>query len=1492
MPLPAAQPASPGPADFLVVAIGASAGGLDACRKFLAALPAASGHAFILVQHLDPSHDSMLVDLLASHTALLVCQAEEGMPLAPGHLYVIPPGCYLSIADDVLHLSPPKAPHGARLPIDFLLHSLAKSRGGRAACLILSGTGGDGSAGLVSLHQAGGLVIAQNPAEAGYAGMPQAAILTGKVDHVLLAAAMPAALAAFARHDLPVAPAPPPALPKTGPETGCAAHLPAIIALIRARTRHDFAAYKTGTLLRRIARRMAVIGVAAADIDSYVAILQEDTEEVAQLAKDLLIHVTSFFRDKNVFDKLAAEIIPALIRNQPADLPIRLWVAGCSTGEEAYSLTILFLEAIDAAKSAAKTPVKLQVFASDIDPQAIGIAREGSYPAAIASDIAPHRLARFFVQRDGTYTVIPALRDMVTFTVQDVLADPPFSRLDMISCRNLLIYLQAEAQTNIVPMFAFALRDNGILLLGNSEVIADSDGPFELIAKSEGIYRHRGRARGGDMGFALTSLPMRVPGQGGKPQPVPRHIALADLCRQTVLENYAPASVLVNRKNECLYSLGPTDRYLRVAPGYHSNDLLAMARPRLRAKLRAAMQKAAQENTRITIAGDIVPGRRDSAELSVDVLPLLHGKEPLFLISFVELEQDRGGAGVAAGHDIATIGAASAGSDTLEPHIAALERELEETRSELQESLRNLEMSEEDQRAINEETLSANEEYQSTNEELMTSKEELQSLNEELIALNGQLRETLDRQNILSNDLRNVLNSSDMATIFLDLDFNIRLFTPAAKEIFTILPSDIGRPLADLSSLSTDTTRLDDARIVLKTQMPVERDIQTRGGAWFRRRILPYRTQDNNIEGIVITFTDTTLRRQTADALAEAKRRADNASMAKSRFLAAASHDLRQPLQTLALLQGQLAKAVEGDKAKKLVRRLDEMLGTMSGMLNSLLDINQIEAGTTTAAIGEISLNDLLTRLREEYDYAAQAQGLSLRVVPCSLWVRSDPRLLEQMIRNLLSNALKYTLSGRVLLGCRRLGSMATIEVWDTGIGIPAAEFDAIFDEYHQLDNPARQRSRGLGLGLAIVQRLGHLLGHHVHMKSRQGHGSGFMIDVPIVAIPARAGAGAGAGAGAILARCAHLLVIEDDAEIREALVQMLEDEGHRVSVAADGTSAVAAITNGRLRPDLILADFNLPGEMNGQQAIARARGLLKQKTPGIILTGDISIAALRDIALNHCLHLNKPVKLEDINQAIQRLLQEAGPEAGIVTPAPHSVRHQNMPPEPMPEPMPKAVPVPLPRAPGMSAPPPGALAFVVDDDISVRAAIAELLQQNGMAVQSYASGEDFLRAYVPGQEACLVLDAHLLGMSGFEVLHKIGTAGGWLQTIMITGQGDVATAVQAMQAGASDFIEKPVSGDDLLASITRALERAHDSTKRAAWHEQAAAQLKPLTSRQREIMTMVLAGHPSKNIAADLCISQRTVENHRAAIMQKANVKSIPALARLALAAGWGDDA
>ena len=784
--------------------------------------------------------------------------------------------------------------------------------------------------------------------------------------------------------------------------------------------------------------------------------------------------------------------------------------------------------------------------------------------------------------------------------------------------------------------------------------------------------------------------------------PRPRQAALAELCQLHALKTHAPATVLSNLEHECLFLLGPTERYLRLAPGFATLDVLAMVPEDIRNRLRSAMLRAIQEHAPVVVSGGSTSHDGAVLPFDIEVHPVLNDDEALLLIYFI----DQPGCGTQPG-----------ASPADGPSMAALKQELKTTRAELQGAVRNLEILGDEQKAINENALSVNEEFQSTNEELLTSKEELQSLNEELTALNSQLQETLEQQRTTSNDLQNVLYSTDVATLFLDSELKIRFFTPATKSLFNIIKTDVGRPLEDLRSLSADDALAADARTVLHDLQPIEREIQTSSAVWCRR-ILPYRTHDDAVEGVVITFTDISGRKQSAEALKAAKHDADAANAAKSRFLAAASHDLRQPLQTLALLHGLLANRVEGTASQKLITRLDDTVGSMSGMLNTLLDINQIEAGVVHVEATDFRINDLLDRLHDAFADHAQGQGLALRVMPCRLMVRSDQRLLKQMLRNLVSNALKYTHSGKILLGCRRHGAMLRIEVWDTGIGIPDAALSAIFEEYHQIDNAAHERNRGLGLGLAIVQRLGALLHHRIRVRSRPGKGSVFSIEVPVVP-----GDAAGLPQPSSLALTdlaihrppadahhtdAHsigtILVVEDDTQVRELLTLLLSNAGHRVVAAPDGPSALGLVARGVVRPDLILTDYNLPNGMDGLAVTAKLREALGRQLPVIMLTGDISTEALSAIAARHCPQLNKPVKPAELMQAIQDRLPRSARLAQV------RQRDATAPP----------------RDPDTH------VIFIVDDDPNIRSSVRLLLEEDGRAVQDFSDQRGVLGSLSP----------------------------------------------------------------------------------------------------------------------------------------------------------------
>ncbi len=829
---PLHAPAAEKSSGFPVVALGASAGGLEALTLLLDAMPADSGMAFVIIHHADPHHVSLMAELLAKHTAMPVAFAWDHGVIEPNHVYVIPPNRYLALNNCELRLTPPEARHGMRLPIDFFLRSLASAQRERAIAVILSGTGSDGALGVKAVKEAGGMVIAQNPAEAGHDGMPRNAIATSTVDHVLRVAEIPARLIDYAHQSYVRNGGPPTVLGERARSS-----LADIIALLKTRSPINFEFYKEGTVLRRIERRMGLRHME--DAGAYLVYLKQNPEEVTLLCRDLLISVTSFFRDSSAFDDLAENVIPGLLGRHPADRPLRAWVAGCATGEEAYSFAMLLIE----KSSQLRKDVKIQVFASDIDEEALATARDGRYPDAIEADVSPARLQRFFLKEDHTYRVTPELRETINFARQNLLSEPPFSKLDLVSCRNVLIYLNPAAQERIISIFHFALAEGGVLMLGSSETVGSNTDQFQAVSKKNRIFTRVGRSHFGTIGYPGRSPLGTLLGPAhvaalAKPRPV----SLAELSQKTLIENYAPASVLVSEALEGLYFQGPIDRYLRVPQGESRHALLAMAREGLGGELGAAVRDARQRREKI-VRQAVLRSGDESRSVIITVHPVESTGEKLLLVTFTE--QAVSASGVAASIPVADRTA-----------VGLLEQELKSTKQELQVTISDLERMNEELKAANEEAMSMNEEFQSTNEELETSKEELQSLNEELTTLNTQLQHKVDDERVVSDDLNNLLASTDIATVFLDRGLNIMRFTRPATRLFTLIASDLGRPFSDISQRVEDPGLLDDAAEVLADLTPRKREVKGPNGSWYIRRVLPYRTGENKVDGVVITLAD------------------------------------------------------------------------------------------------------------------------------------------------------------------------------------------------------------------------------------------------------------------------------------------------------------------------------------------------------------------------------------------------------------------------------------------------------------------------------------------------------------------------------------------------------------------------------------------------------------------------------------------------------------
>lgn len=855
--MPADTNAEPVIPAFPVVGIGASAGGLEALEQFLGSVPAKSGLAFVVVQHLDPTYKGMIVELLQQSTPLPVVQVEDGMKVQPDHVYVIPPNRDLSILHGVFYLLEPTAPRGLRLPIDFFLRALADDLKTFAIGVVLSGMGADGTLGLRAIKEKAGAVFVQTPADAKFDSMPRSAIDDGQVDVIATASELPGRIVSYLAHtpvldgllDSAAAGAEPSALDK-------------VVLLLRAHTGHDFSQYKKSTLCRRIERRMGLLQLDTT-VD-YVRHLRDNPHEIELLFKELLIGVTRFFRDLDGWAQLENEVIPALLARQQDGCNLRAWVAGCSTGEEAYTLAIVFREALQKLKPTMHCG--LQIFATDLDHDAIDKARTGIYPISIAADVGEERLQRYFVQEEQGYRVSAEIREMVIFAPHNLIMDPPFTKLDLLSCRNLLIYLESELQKKLLPLFHYALKPGGILMLGSSETIGDATALFSPLPGRTRLYHRREHDTRGDLaGFAATFPRHR--GNSPPANTAPQLSALTapnlqSLTDALLLQHFCPAAVLTNDQGDIVYISGKTGNYLEPAAGKANLNVFAMARDGLSGALNTAFAKAARTQASITMRSLTIGSNSRTSNADVILLPLQAppALKDMMLIVFVEAPQP------SPQHDTVTATFDPQQNSQTETLAAALKQ----CRSELQVTREEMQTSQEELRAANEELQSTNEELQSTNEELTTSKEEMQSMNEELQTVNHELQSKVDALSQASDDMRNLLNSTEIATLFLDEELKVRRFTNQTTSIIKLIPGDAGRPITDLVTELEYPNLASDVREVLRSLIFHTCQVPTRDGRWFNVRIMPYRTQDNRIDGVVITFVDVSQAKLQEDALKEA----------------------------------------------------------------------------------------------------------------------------------------------------------------------------------------------------------------------------------------------------------------------------------------------------------------------------------------------------------------------------------------------------------------------------------------------------------------------------------------------------------------------------------------------------------------------------------------------------------------------------------------------
>ncbi len=836
---------------LLVVGLGASAGGLEALKSFFSSMPENSGMAFIVIMHLSPEHESSMAELLQMQTTLKVTQANDQDEIEEGHVYVIPPNKIRSVGDSHLELS--EVDHQKEAVIDLFFRSLGKGHGRKCVSIVLSGTGSDGSTGLKTVKEEGGMAIVQDPKEAKYDGMPRSAINTGLVDKVLAVKEMPDELQRYKKNLFEITVSDHAEELKDG-DTEI---VETILEKVRAETNHNFQNYKRTSVLRRIKRRMQVNRVT--QLSDYLSYLEENPDEIKELFKDLLISVTNFFRDEKTFAALREKVIPKLFEDKSRDDQIRVWIPGCATGEEAYSIAMLLTEYARNTNA----PPEIQLFATDIDKSALGIARAGRFPESIAADLSSRQLEQYFIKDGFEYQIKSEISNMILFAGHDLLRDPPFSKLDLISCRNLLIYLNRKLQSQVFDLFHYALRAGGRLFLGQSDSSLEATELFTPVDKKHQIYRQKPTS---NSDFHIPELPSRF-GKGvpramadGHKSPERSKTGFEELHRELMMKRYIPPSLIINGDYDVLHSSGPIDKYLNYSGGEPSRNLLEMITPGLKQPLRNALFQAGKEDVSLPLYKQVQYNREDETRQVEIVIHAVDEADVPDGLMYVVFKEEKA-AKLTAAKNIDTASGEEA------EIIEALEKELEYTKEQLSVSVEDYETSNEELRASNEELQSMNEELQSTTEELETSKEELQSVNEELKTVNEELEGKIEKLHRSNNDLKNLMEATEIGTIFIDREYRVQRFTQSVTKIFNLIQSDEGRPLEHVTNNLEYDSILDDVKQVLENLEKVKKTVTAKNGHSYNMRLRPYRTTEDKIEGAVITFVEVTDLKQARDEL-------------------------------------------------------------------------------------------------------------------------------------------------------------------------------------------------------------------------------------------------------------------------------------------------------------------------------------------------------------------------------------------------------------------------------------------------------------------------------------------------------------------------------------------------------------------------------------------------------------------------------------------------
>ena len=1199
----------------LIVGVGASAGGLQAIEQLFKTMPVDTGMSFVVVQHLSPNFKSLMDELLSRWTKIPVSRVEDRMEVEGDRIYLIPPKKEMIISQGQLLLTDKDPNEALTLPIDRFFRSLAQEVGNRAVGVVLSGTGSDGSRGIVDIHESGGLVIAQRVDTAKFDGMPLSAKETGFCDLMLAPEAIPQALIEYARNPSPAALVE--SFQNVSVEAG---GLEKLFELLRDEYDTDFSQYKLNTIVRRTERRM--VAKRLSHIDEYAHLLANDKDELQSLYSDLLIGVTRFYRDEDAFEVLANSAVKEIVEKADPSSDIRIWVAGCSTGEEAFTVAILFKEEMERVNK----KVNLKFFATDLDKQALEKAGNGIYPVDSFDGMAPELREKYFTLTGDGYQAKTEIRRTIVFAPHNILTDAPFTKLDLITCRNLLIYFQPTAQKKILSLFHFGLKTSGVLMMGASETPGELSDEFSVISSPWKIYRKRRDIRlPADVRIPIAprAQPVRASGlptlQGGGDGPVGGLGLITTY--DSILEEFMPPSVLVDKAGQILHTFAGAGRFLTNNDGRFSSNILDRVVDDLRIAITTAMRQAAVDDKRVNYANiDLTSEEGIKTFCSLNVIPI-QDTVHRFQTYLLQIEE-------AEGHDDSLeISAPVDASKIPTVRMDALESELRYTKESLQATIEELETSNEELQATNEELVASNEELQSTNEEL-------HSVNEELYTVNSEFQNKINELSVVTRDMDNLLQCTEVHTIFLDKELRIRKFTPNVAQKFNFLPQDIGRRISEFTHNIVCADIVENIEAVIESGESIEEEVKDNDGCWFLMRILPYREQQveedggPDIDGALLTLIDVSKLREVASALEGALKQRDE-------FLAMLSHELRNPLGAI-LNALNVLKSSDDSRRESAVSVVHRQASQMSLLLDDLLDVTRVSQG-------KIHLEKIAFDLREVIEPAietvqpmidAREQSLTQNISDTRLPVFGSRTRLIQVLVNLLTNASKYSPTGREInLEATIKGEESILRVADNGVGIKPELLERVFDMFTQSERNLDRSDGGLGVGLTLVKSIVELHAGTISASSEgEGKGSEFVVELPLV--EAANNIRSHAPKLDFNSTGRRMVLVEDNSDSAEMLKFLLEDAGYEVSIAYDGKAGLELIES--TKPDIAIIDIGLP-IMTGYE-IAKN---IKQN----FISGSIFLIALtgygqkedREAALEAGFHehLVKPLDPERLNEVL-----------------------------------------------------------------------------------------------------------------------------------------------------------------------------------------------------------------------------------------------------------------